>query len=83
MQTGCSGNTRVFVFDEAVSDLDPHTAEQFAHTINRLKSKVTIIFITHQLPKALQVDEAILLSKEKAEAGKDNAMTEVQKHGQT
>jgi subfamily B ATP-binding cassette protein HlyB/CyaB len=29
-----------------------------------LKGKVTILFITHQIPKGLQVDEAVLLGKE-------------------
>ena len=48
----------------AASNLDQHTAEQFAQTINKLKGKVTILFITHQLPKGLAVDEAILLGKE-------------------
>lgn len=28
-----------------------------------LKGKVTILFITHQLPKGLQVDEAVVLGK--------------------
>lgn len=55
---------RVLIFDEAVSNLDPQTAEQFAQTINRLNGKVKILFITHQLPKGLQVDEAIILGKE-------------------
>ena len=50
---------RVLIFDEAVSSLDQTTAEHFAHTVNRLKGKVTMLFITHQLPKALQVDEVI------------------------
>ncbi|NOT15073.1 MAG: peptidase domain-containing ABC transporter [Methylotenera sp.] len=54
----------ILIFDEAVSSLDAHTAEQFAQTINLLKGKVTILFITHQIPKGLQVDEAILLGKE-------------------
>jgi len=31
----------------------------FAQTINRLKGKVTMIFITHQVPKGLQVDEVV------------------------
>ena len=48
---------RILVFDEAVSNLDQHTAEHFAKTINTLKGKVTMIFITHQIPKGLQVDE--------------------------
>ncbi len=69
---------RILVFDEAVSNLDPHTAEQFAQTINRLKGKVTTIFITHQLPKALQVDEAILLGKENVVTENEVAMTESQ-----
>ncbi len=34
-------------------------AEHFAQTINRLKSKVTMIFITHQVPKGLQLDEVV------------------------
>ncbi|MBI1175145.1 MAG: ATP-binding cassette domain-containing protein [Sideroxydans sp.] len=50
---------RILIFDEAVSNLDQQTAEHFAHTINKLKGKVTMLFITHQLPKALQVDEVL------------------------
>ena len=30
-----------------------------AGTIHRLKGKGTMIFITHQLPKGLQVDEVV------------------------
>jgi len=48
---------KVLVFDEAVSNLDQPTAEHFARTINNLKGQVTMIFITHQIPKGLQVDE--------------------------
>ena len=50
---------RVLIFDEAVSSLDMQTAEHFAHTVNKLKGKVTMLFITHQLPKALEVDEVL------------------------
>ena len=56
---------KVLIFDEAVSNLDQQTAEHFAQTVNKLKGKVTILFITHQLPKGLQVDEAVILGKEK------------------
>ncbi len=48
---------KILVFDEAVSNLDQQTAEHFAKTINKLKGKVTTIFITHQIPRGLQVDE--------------------------
>ena len=54
----------ILIFDEAASNLDQHTAELFAQTINKLKGKVTILFITHQLPKGLAVDEAVLLGNE-------------------
>jgi subfamily B ATP-binding cassette protein HlyB/CyaB len=50
---------RVLIFDEAISNLDQPTAELFAQTINRLKGKVTMIFITHQIPKGLEVDEVV------------------------
>ena len=48
---------KILIFDEAVSNLDSQTAEHFARTINRLKGKVTMIFITHQIPRGLAVDE--------------------------
>jgi len=55
---------KILIFDEAASSLDSHTAEHFAKTINKLKGSVSMLFITHQLPKGLQVDEAVLLGKE-------------------
>jgi subfamily B ATP-binding cassette protein HlyB/CyaB len=55
---------KLLIFDEATSSLDSHTAEHFARTINKLKGKVGMLFITHQLPKGLQVDQAVLLGKE-------------------
>ncbi len=61
----------VLIFDEAVSNLDQATAEHFAGTINKLKGKVTMLFITHQLPKALQVDEVIEFGMPEARAGAD------------
>jgi subfamily B ATP-binding cassette protein HlyB/CyaB len=57
---------RVLIFDEAASNLDAQTAERFAQTVNQLRGKVTIVFITHQLPRGLQVDEVFNLSSEKA-----------------
>jgi subfamily B ATP-binding cassette protein HlyB/CyaB len=52
---------KILIFDEAVSNLDQQTAELFAKTINKLKGKVTMLFITHQVPKGLQVDEVVEL----------------------
>ncbi len=46
----------ILVFDEATSALDGPTAEQFAQTINRLRGKVTMLFISHGLPKGMLVD---------------------------
>jgi subfamily B ATP-binding cassette protein HlyB/CyaB len=57
---------KVLVFDEATSALDAPTAERFAHTVNRLKGAATILFIAHQVPKGLAVDEVFTLGVEKA-----------------
>jgi len=57
---------RVLIFDEAASNLDAPTAERFAQTVNQLKGKVTIVYIAHQLPRGLQVDELFALGAEKA-----------------
>lgn len=54
---------KVLIFDEAISNLDQATAEHFAQTINRLKGKVTMVFITHQIPRGLQVDEVVNLGQ--------------------
>ena len=50
---------RVLIFDEATSSLDAATAEHFARTVNQLKGKVTMLFIAHQLPRSLQLDEIV------------------------
>jgi len=47
---------RILVFDEATSNLDPVTAEQFALTVNRLKGTATMLFVAHVLPPGLEVD---------------------------
>ena len=53
---------RILIFDEATSGLDAATAERFAQTVNQLKGAVTILFIAHQLPRGLAVDEVFNLA---------------------
>jgi len=65
---------KVLIFDEAVSSLDRHTAEHLAATVNRLRGKVSILFITHQIPHGLEVDEIVnlgLLAAPKHRAAKE------------
>jgi subfamily B ATP-binding cassette protein HlyB/CyaB len=57
---------KILVFDEATSSLDQPTAEQFAQTVNQLKGRVTTLFIAHQVPKGLQVDEVVRLGEKTA-----------------
>ena len=38
-------------------------SEDFAKTVNTLRGKVTLIFIAHQLPKALHVDHMVKLDE--------------------
>lgn len=55
---------KVLIFDEATSALDAQTAEGFAATVNQLKGKVSMVFIAHGLPKALQVDRTVCIGGE-------------------
>jgi len=50
---------KILIFDEATSSLDATTAEHFAATVNQLKGKVSMLFITHAMPKNLLVDEVV------------------------
>jgi subfamily B ATP-binding cassette protein HlyB/CyaB len=59
-----------------VSSLDQQTAEHFAQTINRLKGQATMLFITHQIPKGLQVDEVFSFGGKATGAQAVNAETE-------
>jgi len=52
---------KLLIFDEATSSLDAETTEHFAQTINQLRGKVGTIFIAHQIPKALAVDDVVQL----------------------
>lgn len=54
---------KILVFDEATASLDQPTAERFAQTVNRLKETVTTLFISHQVPQGLQVDEVVALGQ--------------------
>jgi subfamily B ATP-binding cassette protein HlyB/CyaB len=56
---------RILIFDEATSGLDQQTAERFAQTVNKLKGVATVLFIAHQLPKGLAVDEVSSLGTER------------------
>jgi ATP-binding cassette, subfamily B, bacterial HlyB/CyaB len=52
-------DSKILIFDEATSNLDGATAEQFAATINQLRGKVTMLFISHAFPSNLLLDETI------------------------
>ena len=64
---------KILIFDEATSNLDPATAEAFAKTVNQLKGQATMIFISHQLPKGLQVDGMVKLGGTNIQAAKVRA----------
>ena len=66
---------KVLIFDEATSNLDLATAEHFCTTLNQLKGKVTMLFITHALPKNLQVDEIVQIGVPRAAPGGDPSIS--------
>ena len=57
----------ILIFDEATSALDDDTAACFARTVNSLKGRVTMLFITHALPRGLQADVTVRLSAQGAQ----------------
>jgi subfamily B ATP-binding cassette protein HlyB/CyaB len=59
---------RILIFDEATSALDAETAEAFAKTINQLKGKVTMLFITHALPRGQRVDGVLRMDRAGAQS---------------
>jgi subfamily B ATP-binding cassette protein HlyB/CyaB len=52
---------KILIFDEAIANLDAATSEEFIRTVNTLHGKVTILFITHALPRSLKVDQIVRL----------------------
>jgi ATP-binding cassette, subfamily B, bacterial HlyB/CyaB len=68
---------KILIFDEATSSLDVATAEHFCGTINQLKGKVTMLFITHALPKTLQVDEIVQIGSHRSPLSSNNGSLEV------
>lgn len=54
---------QVLIFDEATSSLDAETTEQVALTINQLKKRAAILFVTHSLPHSLQTDAVIKIGQ--------------------
>jgi len=53
---------RILIFDEATSGLDRATEEKMIHTINRLKGKLGMLYITHNMHQDLKVDSLIQLT---------------------
>lgn len=64
---------KILIFDEATSNLDGETSERFAATVNKLKGKVTMIFIAHQLPRTLKVDHIVRIDAESAASAATSA----------
>lgn len=52
---------KILVFDEATASLDAATAERFAQTVNRMRDSVTMLFIAHEVPPGLHVDQTFSL----------------------
>jgi subfamily B ATP-binding cassette protein HlyB/CyaB len=64
---------KILIFDEATSSLDSETAEHFAKTVNQLRGKVAMIFITHQMPTSLAVDAVVHIGSQSGLAPRQNS----------
>ncbi len=54
----------ILLFDEATSNLDTETAESIGKMLNGLHGRVTMVFITHQLPSTMKVDAVIRIGQD-------------------
>jgi subfamily B ATP-binding cassette protein HlyB/CyaB len=52
---------KVLVFDEATSHLDTQTEADLVATLQRLRGRVTTLFITHRIPAGMTVDRVLQL----------------------
>src|SRR5262249_40806913 len=52
---------RVLILDEATNNLDSETAVAFLHTVNALRGRVTIVFISHGAASGLVFDRVVRL----------------------
>ncbi len=59
---------KILIFDEATSSLDDETARQFAQTVNQLRGRITMLFITHKIPDGLAVDEVVCMAGSRIDA---------------
>ena len=53
----------ILIFDEATSNLDDETANDFGETINQLSGKATILMIAHKVPASIRKIEVVSLAK--------------------
>ena len=72
---------RALIFDEPTSHLDPRTAERFARTVNGLKGNVTILYITHQLPRGLAVDAVYSFGRQPPPSARPTGVSVVEEAG--
>lgn len=56
---------KILIFDESISNLDAESASNFSKVVNELKNNITILFITHVVPKSLHYDQVVELGNYK------------------
>ena len=70
-------NPEIIIFDEATAMLDPKGVSEVMEVVNSLKSKKTIISITHNLNEAIMADKVIVMNEGKVVlSGKPNEVFE-------
>jgi subfamily B ATP-binding cassette protein HlyB/CyaB len=59
----------ILIFDEATSQLDAPTATALHATVNRLKGRLSIIVIAHEVPRGLEVDAHVTVGAKEGGRG--------------
>lgn len=56
-------NAKIFLFDEATSNLDSHTEQAITEELDRIMKGKTVIYCAHRLSSIMNVDKIHVVSK--------------------
>jgi ATP-binding cassette, subfamily B, bacterial HlyB/CyaB len=59
-------NPKILIFDESISSLDPESRNLIGETINNLKGKITMLFITHISLPNVTPHKTLMMKKNKS-----------------
>jgi ABC-type multidrug transport system fused ATPase/permease subunit len=57
-------DAKIFLFDEATSNLDPHTEQAITEELDQIMKDKTVIYCAHRLSSVINVDKIHVVGKQ-------------------